>query len=269
MGGSGWGPHYLKHKMESSWRDLDVRIDGPAACRYHNAFLNNLNNIKKFEARSRFSRPTAKEAQVTYGKNETFKCQEVSKGDSKVYAVYNNPFFSKERPLLAAYATMMQVTAKGDINLYAPYFIPHKQFAELLSIYARLGRKVTIITNSIGSNDDAKQVSVAMYRTVKNLIRDGVQIRLWQRKSTMHRKGGIIGGKYAYFGSDNLDRRGQNYSSESISITDDAETVRLAQEQFDEDLKETILLTEELHHHHWKDFGRLMKFYIDYILDYM
>jgi len=269
LGGSGWARHYTTHSLDTGWRDLDARIDGPAACYFHNKFLESIRNIKKFENGSRFSRLTKNEALKSYGKSEHYECEEVAQGDAKVFAVHSNPFFSKDRPILAAYATMMQVTGKGDINLYAPYFIPHKDFSALLSIYALLGRNVNIITNSIGSNDDGPKVVLAMYKTVRGLMRDGVKIHLWQKKSTMHRKGGIIGGKYAYFGSDNLDRRGQNYSSESIAITDDAETVKKAQAEFDEDLKHTILLTEEIYKRDWKSFGRLMKFYIDYIIDYM
>lgn len=268
MGGSGWSKNYATHKLEGTWRDLDTRIDGPAACRFHNSFLENLKAVESWEQSSRFSRVSGKEALRKYGRDAPYRCQESHKGDSRVLPIHANPFFTDDRPILAAYAAMMQVT-EGEIRLYAPYFVPERRFAELLEIYARLGRKVVVITNSVGSNDDSPNVMVAMYKTVRRLLRAGVEIRLWQRKSTMHRKGGIFGGKYAYFGSDNLDRRGQNYSSETIAATDDPEIVRTAIAEYDEDLKHTLILTEEMHRRDWRKFSGLIKFYIDYIIDYM
>ena len=48
---------------------------------------------------------------------------------------------------------------------------------------------------------------------------------MWSLKNVLHRKWGIFDDKWVYYGSDNQDNRGQDYSSEAFVYTDDAATV--------------------------------------------
>src|SRR6185436_39287 len=73
------------------------------------------------------------------------------------------------------------------------------------------------------------------YEVTRPLRQAGVQVHLWPRPSTMHRKGVVFDGRFAYFGSDNLDRRGQDRNSESVIFSDDVDAVRQMARDLDRD----------------------------------
>jgi len=81
-------------------------------------------------------------------------------------------------------------------------------------------------------------------RVIQPLIKNGASIKLWDRKSTLHRKGGLIG-QVSYFGSDNLDFRGQIHNSESVVYTDSLHIRELYKKDFTRDVRLTKDLSQE------------------------
>jgi len=267
IGGSGYNNRYRKADRTSTvWHDMDLSIVGPVACWYHKQFVDSWRKsadrtIESYRALQgmpgqeplvdELGNPvpppepfTAKEKARLFGLEYITDCDPVVAGSSNIIPLYANPFFSKARPLLDAHVAAI-ANSHTEIRLYAPYFIPHSRFAEALLDARQRGVKITILTNSPDSNDENATVMIGMFNAVRKLIRAGVDIRLWEPKSTMHRKGGIYDGKWAYFGSDNLDRRGQEYSSEALAFTDDPELLAQLSGEIDEDVRLSQPLTED------------------------
>jgi cardiolipin synthase len=247
LGGNGWARHYHRAARDgASWHDLELSVEGPAACRFHRIFAESWRVYARRDEKARFggwlggSILTAEESEALYGLESLRGCEPREAGGARVLPLYSNPMISSERPLRQAYAAAIGATS-GPIRLYSPYFIPEDALtARLLEARAR-GVDVTILTNSPKSSDEGRAL-LGTYLTALRLIDAGVKIRLWGRPSTMHRKGGAFGLDWAFFGSDNLDRRGQDYSSESIVFTDDAETVGRMVAEFELDLEGSVPL---------------------------
>ena len=144
--------------------------------------------------------------------------------------------------------------ARHSIRLYAPYFVPEPRFAAALVDARRRGVRVVILTNSAESLDESSLIFSAMLLSVTDslggrppLVNAGVRMQIWSRRSTLHRKGGLIDaghpGEKAFVGSDNLDTRGQHFSSESVVWTDDTRVVRQLARDFDRDVGMSWRLT--------------------------
>lgn len=248
-GGSGYANMYNNYsRSNAKWYDLDIRIDGPAACSYHNYFVENWLKSQQEDEQSHSRDPLTLRGlspgmhKYLYGDNVFSDCKSTVVGTSRVIPIFTNPRFSKDRPLLQRYYSL-GMAAKKQIKLYAPYFIPHKDFKALLELATKKGVEVSAITNSGKSNDESPAVSAAMYKNAIKLIRAGVKVYMWSKTSTMHRKAGIYDSRWAFVGSDNQDVRGQNYSSENVAFFDEPEIVKELERQFDEDIKASELMT--------------------------
>jgi len=251
-GGSGFSDLYLKASSTSNaWYDLDVRIDGPAACLLHDVYIENW-KLSQREDELSYSRdaldPSEMSAELKehlYGDGRFTACSaeplSPPAGKSRVATVYNNPRFSDKRPILAKYIAA-GMFAKKKIKIYAPYIVPHKDFIILLELAVLHGVDVSIITNSRRSSDERAVVVYAVYKNAVELISRGVKVYMWSGTSTMHRKAGIYDG-LAFIGTDNQDIRGQKYSSEDVVFTDDPKIVSELERQFDADLKNCQRLT--------------------------
>jgi len=154
MGGNGMGDAY--HKLPGAkkyYHDMDVKIDGPAACYYHRAFSKNWHqSLIKARKTGALNYETENSYRLLSDMKILSDCEFVIAGRSKVLALYNNPLFSKKRPIWQHYQQAFK-SAKQSIKLYAPYFVPHNKFINALSQALARGVDVTIMTNSIESND--------------------------------------------------------------------------------------------------------------------
>ena len=249
MGGNGIQNSY--HNIEPAhkfYHDMEAYIKGPAACWFHNKFIEVYKKsiLKSQPIMLHGERPRSRRYnEFLYGTYNFSKCSYKNFGSAKIRPAYNNPLFSAEtkRPLFESYYGAFSVAEK-EILLYSPYFVPHDNFIALLLWARRRGIEVTVITNSIESNDEGSATLIGMVYKVGKLIKAGVNIRLWNKDITMHRKGGIFDQKYAFIGSDNLDVRGHNYSSESIAFIEDKEFVSKISNSYQQDLKHTFPLTK-------------------------
>jgi len=160
-----------------------------------------------------------------FGTTTVPDCEASVHGRSRILPSYSNPYFERNTLLAVAGKALppnirLEVQAirdsKKQILLYGAYFVAHPELIDALLDARKKTRDhdpvdITIITNSDDSNDDLPALITAMYKCVVPLIEAGVKIQLWTTsKQTMHRKGGVFDGKLAFFGSDNLDLRGQN-----------------------------------------------------------
>ncbi|MCW8330244.1 phospholipase D family protein [Photobacterium sp. SDRW27] len=158
---------------------------------------------------------------------------------SKVYAKDTNA-------LLLHQITAVLEQAESDFLLISPYFVPTKNGAKALADAAREGLNVTIITNSLASNDVfAVHGWYAKYR--KMLLEGGVKLyevkvdpslkkdRSWlgSSQTSLHAKTFIIDRHTVFVGSFNFDPRSAYINTEMGVFLDTPEFVEHIYQQMD------------------------------------
>ena len=263
-GGSNIGDHYhMASPRSGKWYDLDVSIAGPVACWYHNEFQRSWRRVVSQDIGLDPDGPPRPGIGVrSYGMGRMTSCDVSAArrfGSARVHALIGRPAETAARPILDAHIGSVN-EARRSIRLNAPYFVAPDAYLHTLIEARRRGVPVTVITNSVESLDEDDLIFTAMVlSTLRDpdgdgpdgaLIDQGVDVRLWKRKATFHRKGGIfdagLAGEKVYLGSDNVDVRGQEFSTEAVTWTDDSEIVALMAGDFDRDLGSTVRLTREM-----------------------
>jgi len=284
MGGSGYTSTYGIARYESyteeyqklenikhGWYDIDYLVEGMAACSFHYQFQQ---NFKKMAMAVMDYNPDIwwygwdnfLEIREKYYKLKKLSAcsksnQELRVGTMKALPLLGNPMLTKRRPILDAHLAAIEKSIqkakalrlegkeeKVKINLYGPYFVPGPKFSQALGKAAEAGVQVRIITNSLRSTDEGEMKKIlfaGMVYSMEKALKKGVEIYLWNEKATLHRKGGVMG-DYAFFGSDNLDNRAQEYQAESVLYTDDNSIVADVNQDFERDLGHSIKLTPEV-----------------------
>jgi cardiolipin synthase A/B len=264
MGGSGWShPYRVSSRDSDVWYDLDVQIEGPAAAWFHNSFNELWQRASMVDRDSDTSavthgptvgadefddgldeRRAAADYRARYGVDSLYTATAPSVGSVALLPLHGNPLFTDERPILDTYLAAIAATADGGrIRLYSPYCVPVPKLIDALLAARARGVSVEILTNSLDSTDGGGVLIAGMYEATRSLRAAGVGVHLWPRKSLMHRKGGVFDGRWCYFGSDNLDRRGTEKQTETVVFTDDAQAVAAMAAALDADLALAPALT--------------------------
>jgi putative cardiolipin synthase len=120
------------------------------------------------------------------------------------------------------------LSAKSEIIIISPYFVPRKTGIEALSEMQRNGVNVTVITNSLAANNQAS-VHGGYAPSRKPLLKAGVRIHEVRddadvsgsefvaasgAKATLHTKAFIVDRREVFIGSFNFDPRSANINSE-------------------------------------------------------
>ncbi len=177
-GGSNVGDYYHTSSPWSAiWYDLDIVIKGPVACWYHNQFQDSweigVGEEQGLEmqdqARAReISDGERRRLRKMYGLDRMKRCDILTAkrfGEARAYGVYGRPASTTDRPLMESYLQAID-GAMHSIQLYAPYFVPGDEFAAALVRAARRGVKITVLTNSVESNDESTAIFSAMLLSV-------------------------------------------------------------------------------------------------------
>ncbi|MGY3572112.1 phospholipase D family protein [Vibrio paucivorans] len=137
-----------------------------------------------------------------------------------------------------------------SLVLISPYFVPTESGTQVLVEAAKSGKDVTIITNSLASNDVfAVHGWYAKYR--QDLVEGGVD--LWEVKATadvdnkwsmtgssrssLHAKAMMLDERKLFVGSMNLDPRSADLNTEMAVVIDQPEYVKRSLEQLPKQLK--------------------------------
>jgi putative cardiolipin synthase len=125
-------------------------------------------------------------------------------------------------------------SAKKDVLIISPYFVPRKRGIEYLSDMQARGINVTIVTNSLAANNQLT-VHGGYAPSRKPLLKSGVRIYEVRpdadvagselvaasgAKATLHTKSFLVDGKKLFIGSFNFDPRSANLNTESGVIID-------------------------------------------------
>ena len=148
--------------------------------------------------------------------------------------VYDSPdkgIKSKDGPEVAITMPLREAlqSAKEDVIIVSPYFVPRKRGIEFLKEMQARGVKVTIVTNSLAANNQLT-VHGGYSPSRKPLLRSGIRIYEVRAdadvagsqivaasgaKATLHTKSFLVDGKRLFIGSFNFDPRSANLNTES------------------------------------------------------
>jgi putative cardiolipin synthase len=136
--------------------------------------------------------------------------------------------------------TALMSTAKQDLSIISPYFIPGKQGVALIAKLVQNGVHVRILTNSLASTDSPLvDIGYARYRVP--LLELGVDLREMRPKlgqkharfhpfrssnASLHAKALVIDQKIVFIGSLNMDERSAKINSELGLVINSAELAR-------------------------------------------
>ncbi|MGB9700767.1 MAG: phospholipase D-like domain-containing protein [Thermodesulfobacteriota bacterium] len=215
--------HGFRKRKVAGWRDTGVQIKGPAVLPMLNSFWEVWKDCG------------GKEIGV-----DTISLKETKQEeDIKVL-----PFFSSSRKSMQALNKLLQFSvhsARKSIHLTMAYFIPTRKFLYALLRAARRGVDVKII---LPGKSDLRLIAYVGRTYYKTLMREGVQIFHYQPR-ILHAKTMIFDGTWAIVGSANLDARSLNYNYECGVGILDANLGKEMEELFQQDLLESIPITEE------------------------
>jgi cardiolipin synthase C len=146
----------------------------------------------------------------------------------------------EEEVTIANDITALMKTAKQELIIMSPYFIPGKQGVALISDLVARGVRVRILTNSLASTDSPLvDIGYARYRVA--LLKLGIELRemrpkLGQRharfhpfrssNASLHAKALVIDQKIVFIGSLNMDERSAKINSELGLVISSAEIAR-------------------------------------------
>jgi putative cardiolipin synthase len=147
---------------------------------------------------------------------------------------------SDEELTIANDITELMGTAKHDLSIISPYFVPGKQGVELIAKLVENGVHVRILTNSLASTDSPLvDIGYARYRLP--LLKLGVDLREMRPKlgqkharfhpfrssnASLHAKALVIDQKIVFIGSLNMDERSAKINSELGLVISSAEIAR-------------------------------------------
>jgi putative cardiolipin synthase len=146
----------------------------------------------------------------------------------------------EEEVTIANDITALMKTAKQELIIMSPYFIPGKQGVALISDLVARGVRVRILTNSLASTDSPLvDIGYARYRVA--LLKLGIDLRemrpkLGQRharfhpfrssNASLHAKALVIDQKIVFIGSLNMDERSAKTNSELGLVISSGEIAR-------------------------------------------
>jgi len=202
------------------WRDLHVRLLGPAVRELHLMFL----DVWRYQ-----------EGREPPNLDELLPRVPPS-GSLSVRAAGTNAL-KKRRTIHRAYRHAIR-KATTFIYLWNPYFIPDRGVRRDLRNACKRGVDVKIIVPARG---DIAAIQLASRYLYGRLMRVGVKIYEW-REHVMHAKCGVIDGQWSTVGSFNLDHRSLLHNLElNLMVFGDDFGLRMV-EEFDKDLDNCALV---------------------------
>jgi len=258
-GGMNVGDDYAMGSITvEGWRDTDIYLEGPVVMEMKQLFLNNWaeGDNQDFLVRSDEAQQSRDEAEFL---SKDFKVDE-----STMYKPSTNPKLIKE-VLREYYAVMPTVKntdlrfishypmnkddhvleamvwyinkAKTEVILETPYFLPAKKLEAALIAASKRGVKVSVITNSMYSNDMGKYIVYASHYFFQTLIENNIKIYEWYGSQTLHAKCNYFDGVAVTIGSYNLNSRSHGLDAEELILIENKEFAKIMHDVFMEDLK--------------------------------
>ena len=200
VGGINVADRYINdpiNKNEVYWRDTHIRIDGPGSLYLQYIFLCDWNfcSPNKLVPEQRFFC----ELSDTY---ENSLVQIVSSGPDSV------------SPSILFTLLKSIDTAKEEILITTPYFIPGESLMDALIIASMSGVNVKLLVPYVS---DSRIVNAAAHSYYDDLLKAGVRIFRY-KKGFIHAKSLVIDNKLAIVGTANMDQRSFDLNFEVMAV---------------------------------------------------
>ena len=185
-GGAGFAHAWTgdAHKVEF-WRDNQYEVKGPAVAFFQKAFCENWEELTKEQLQGRAYFPELTRA-----------------GKMRMQVLYDDPW-NTEDPIADSVLTAINASRESLI-LQQAYFVPNRDFREVIIAAARRGVKVQVmVPNQLVDSKPTRYVSQNYW---KELLEEGVRIFQYET-SMLHSKLLIADDKLTIIGSGNFDNR--------------------------------------------------------------
>ncbi|MDQ2664995.1 MAG: phospholipase D-like domain-containing protein [Gemmatimonadota bacterium] len=124
-------------------------------------------------------------------------------------------------------------TARKRLYITNSYFVPDKEFRELIADAARRGVDTRVLT--AGMSSDVKSTLYASRARYEELLEAGVRLYEY-RQTMMHAKTLVVDGKWGAAGSMNADNRSLSFNEETVLLMLDDELGGKLERQFLDDI---------------------------------
>lgn len=222
LGGLNVADDYTNDKSKGEekryWRDSHVRIEGHAVAYVQNIFLNDWN----FCAEQ--SIEIEKELNADF-KNKTVNQQKL------IQVVSSGP--DSPQPTILFSMLYAIHSAKSEILITTPYFIPNPALLKALKIAALSGVKVQLL---VPESSDSKVVDAAAQSYYYELLQVGVEVFKYT-KGFIHAKTMVVDGFLSVLGTANFDERSFELNFEVNVLVYDESFSQLLADSFENDLK--------------------------------
>ena len=238
-GGMNIADYYINGLPEiGEWRDIHIRIKGEAVNELQKIFLDMWNKCTEQEIGGKAYYSNLTDSTLT---NTTNK---------KVAIVDRNP---KRTPkvMRKVYATAIE-NAQKKVQIINPYFTPTKPIKKAIKKAIKDGVKVEIMIPS--KSDIYFSPDAALY-IANQLRKEGADIYMFN-EGFHHSKVMMVDSLYCTIGSSNLNSRSMHYDYEVNAFIFNVETTSELIGIFEEDVKNSTLLTSEMYKKRstWKKF---------------
>jgi cardiolipin synthase len=206
-------------RTNGSWRDTNVRFEGPAVRQLQAAFV-----AAWVEATG-----------VMFTGHATLSPQENGVVAGLLYTTPNLGSTGAER-----FFALSIAGARTRLYITNSYFAPARSFIDLLADAARRGVDVRILT--AGPRTDVNIVRHAGRAWYGTLLRAGVRVFEWQ-PSTLHAKTFVVDGEWSTIGSMNFDNRSMALNDETTLMILDPTVGRQMDQMFLDDLQQAEEIT--------------------------
>lgn len=205
-----------------NWRECTLRIHGEIALKFESFFIKDFENSKKFFLNKRLSTRVLRSGDVEIIRD----------------VPGNIP-----QPVRIKYQKLIR-TAKEEIIIETPYFLPGSILRKSLFVAAARGVKVTILTPM---NSDVMLFDILRNKYFGLFFRKNIKI-LQYTPDNLHAKVMLVDNKRFFTGTSNFDYRSFRFMHEVNIAGENEEIVRLLRTHLDETLKDCV----EFDYDKWK-----------------
>lgn len=230
VGGINMADRYINpNKADLFWRDIHVMIRGEAVTDLQFLFINDW-----FYATGKKVDPVL-DINFDHIKEGTSTC------------ILGSDYGVTYQSIMEAYFGIIS-SAKEEILLATPYFLPTEIILDALKITAKSGVKIKLL---IPRKPDMRTAFYASQSYLMEILQSGVEVYCYT-KGMMHSKTMVVDNLYSTVGSTNLDQRSFSLNSEVNAFFIDEEMAAALKKQFEEDLKDSYpLLLSSLKNRPW------------------
>lgn len=241
-GGMNVADYYIKGTRQvGKWHDMHCRIEGLAVNDLQRIFLKMWNKTAKQNVHgAKYYRGHRNRGHIKGLKLDT--CS--TSGDKMVGIVNREPRISNE--MIRAFYVGAIDAARDSLKIINPYFTLNRGIKKALRKAIKRGVKVEIMLST--SSDIPLTPDCGFYNAHK-LMKQGANVWMFT-DGFHHTKVIMVDGKFCTVGSANLNARSLNFDYEENAVIVDPCTTRQLDKLFDDDKKDSFLLTPKS----WDEF---------------